>query len=112
MLFDVILISYFVLIGIDAIKRLVSDGILPHRICSLCKRQMTLHQNTAYVDSCYWKCTYRNPKNKRLCKGPTSSVRTGTLYERSKLSIPELVIKLIRNRLKCNLMSNFVFLYF
>jgi hypothetical protein len=79
----------------------------PHRICSLCKRQMTLHQNTAaYVDSCYWKCIYRNPMNKRHCKDPTSSVRTGTLYEHSRLSIPELVIKLIPNLFKCNLMSN------
>ncbi|KZS02857.1 Uncharacterized protein APZ42_034567 [Daphnia magna] len=77
-------------ISVDAIKRLVSDGILPHRNCSLCNQTMALHQSTGYVDGCYWKCTYRNPKNKRPCKGSTSSVRTGTLYERSRLSIPEL----------------------
>ena len=81
--------NYFTLY---AIKRLVADGILPHRNCACCQRPMALHQHTGYADGCYWKCTYRNPKNKRNCKGPASSVRTGTLFEESKLSIPELVI--------------------
>ena len=83
---------FFVIIGVDAIKRLVADGILPHRNCACCQRPMALHQHTGYADGCYWKCTYRNPKNKRNCKGPASSVLTGTLFEGSKLSIPELVI--------------------
>ncbi|KAK4013126.1 hypothetical protein OUZ56_025366 [Daphnia magna] len=88
------------LLGVDAIKRLVSDGILPHRNCSLCNRPMALHQSTGYVDGCYWKCSYRNPKNKRPCKGPASSVRTGTLYERSRLSIPELSYSQMKEKMK------------
>ncbi|KAK4037901.1 hypothetical protein OUZ56_029926 [Daphnia magna] len=87
-------------ISVDAIKRLVSDGILPHRNCSLCNQTMALHQSTGYVDGCYWKCTYRNPKNKRPCKGSTSSVRTGTLYERSRLSIPELSYSQMKEKMK------------
>lgn len=77
--------------GIDAIRRLVNDGILPHRQCSVCERPMTLHQNPSYGDGCYWRCLYRNPKNKRLCKGSDASVRTGSVYENAKLSTPELV---------------------
>ena len=75
------------------IDHLIDKGLLPGPPdCPKCK--LPMHLITArgkYIDDCCWICNRVNKKKKR-CRIELS-VRTNTVFQRSKLSLPELVLK-------------------
>ena len=79
--------------GILLVKFLMDEGLLPgERKCpvSNCGHPMRLHQSSAYPDGCYWYYGHVNKKNKKRCK-KNLSVRTGTWFFQSRLSLVKIV---------------------
>lgn len=81
--------------GITLVLYLMEQGILPRdRICprAACQQPMNLWQNTAFKkDGCNWYCKNRySKKSKRHCDTKLS-VRTGSFFYGSRLTLPEMV---------------------
>ena len=74
------------------VNSLIDQGILPGPPeCPKCKVPMHLiDANGKYSDGCCWICNRVNKKNKRRCR-IERNVRVNSIFEGSKLTLPELV---------------------
>lgn len=82
---------------VDMVRYLMHEGILPdERFCPqprCADHPMHLYRNESYKEKCYWVCRKRySKKHKRLCQ-EQFSVRSGSFFARSKLTLPEQVMK-------------------
>jgi hypothetical protein len=79
-------------IGVALIEHLIGKGFLHGPpACPKCKLPMHLISASGkYIDNCCWICNRTNRKNKRQCRLETN-VRYETVFEGSRLTIPELV---------------------
>ena len=78
-------------IGIGLIEHLQGLGVLPAaKDCPKCKQPFRLWQETNEADGCRWVCRQKDNKSGWKCKVELS-VRSGTIFENSKLAIPEIV---------------------
>ena len=82
----------------------MNEGLLPKtRLCprpschkeNVLDQQMRLWDNTK-PDGCNWYCRRINKKNKRMCPA-AFSVRTGTVFARSRLTLSEMVFTIFLN---------------
>jgi len=80
--------------GIGLVRMLVSEKLLPPTPTCVCGKVMSLHQNSGYrADGCYYTCKkLLSSKSKtRRCKAPDQSVRQGSIFFKSKLSLNEML---------------------
>ena len=81
--------------GKPLVEFCMKEGLLPNsQLCPVakCNQPMHLYQNTAYPDGCHWYCGHMNKKNKRKCT-KALSIRSGTWFSESRLSLVEIVSK-------------------
>ena len=95
--------------GFELIKYLQCHGILPESVnCEKCALPMKVYQGTCSVDGCRYVCRRRNKKSGRTCN-KEMSVRTNTLFAKSRISISEMVN--IKKTFFCNFLHNLIVTY-
>ena len=80
--------------GIGLVRMLQAEQLLPATPNCVCGKTMSLHQNSGYrADGCYFRCNkLLSSKSKtRRCKAPDRSVRQGTIFSKSKLTLNEIM---------------------
>nr|XP_023660155.1 uncharacterized protein LOC111840004 [Paramormyrops kingsleyae] len=75
------------------IKWLQSKKLLARRVkCSRCGHNMTMERNRRHVDGFHWMCRHKSHRGKKTSR----SVRAGSLFERSKLSLSSWLMFIYR----------------
>ncbi|KAI6234522.1 hypothetical protein M3Y99_00804700 [Aphelenchoides fujianensis] len=74
----------------SAIAFAASVGLLPNsRTCERCKRKMHLVSRQENIDKKRWICKVSEGKKKKYCS--TKSIRSGTFFEKSHLTVRTIV---------------------
>ena len=76
------------------VKYLQKQGFLPiARLCPACQHKMSLISQKRFSDGCLWRCNakVRAPHRKTKVCGKTVSIRSLTWFDKSHLSMLEII---------------------